>query len=323
MSGREIVLSLQNLRKSYGDLLAVDDLSLEVRRGEVFGFLGPNGAGKTTTIRMICGLLKPDAGRILIDGRSIQEDYRAAKFKIGLCPQELVIWESLTVLEQLVFIGQQYDLPRPAAEGRALELAEQLGLAEVRNRIAKKLSGGMQRRLNIALALVHDPEILILDEPQAGLDPQSRILVRDYIRSLARSTRGQGHSVTVILTSHDMDEVDRLADRVAIIDYGRLLVLDSPEKLKARVGRGDILEIRVGADHERELTALRQVLPENLQDLTYQAGLLRLAGFKDMDSIPLILEKIQATGIEIDDVTLRKTTLEDLFIDLTGRSLRP
>ena len=311
----DVVLSLRGVRKSYDDLVAVDDLSLDILRGEVFGFLGPNGAGKTTTIQMICGLLKSDAGEIVIDGRSLKEDYRACKRKIGLCPEILVIWESLTGLEQLTFMGRQYDLGREAAEEKALELLEILGLSDVRERTANKLSGGMKRRLNIALALVHDPEILILDEPQAGLDPQSRILVREYIRSLAQR-------ITVILTTHDMDEADRLADRIGIIDHGRLLVLDSPERLKERVGTGDILEIGIGANHEDKLLKLRLTLPESLQDLAYRAGVLRLVGFDKLDLLPLLLEKIQGSGLEIEDVTIRKKTLEDLFIDLTGRSLR-
>lgn len=209
------------------------------------------------------------------------------------------------------------------AERKAQVLVEELGLAEVGDRLAGKLSGGMKRRLNIALALVHEPEILILDEPQAGLDPQSRLLVRDHIRSLVHGDRADGRNVTVVLTSHDMDEVDRLADRVAIIDYGRLLVLDSPEKLKRRVGRGEVLEIRVGRDPEDTLAVLRPLLPEGSQDLTYRANLLRLTNFENLEALPLILEKIQAAGVEIEDVTLRKNTLEDLFIHLTGRSLRP
>ena len=173
----EVILSLTGLRKSYGDLEAVRDLSLDVYRGEVFGFLGPNGAGKTTTIRMICGLLKADGGDIRVNGTALREDIRACRRRIGLCPQELVIWETLTCLEQLVFVGTQYDLPRPEARRRALELLDILGLSDKAKRLAKTLSGGMKRRLNLALALVHDPELLVLDEPQAGLDPQSRILV--------------------------------------------------------------------------------------------------------------------------------------------------
>jgi ABC-2 type transport system ATP-binding protein len=173
----------------------------------------------------------------------------------------------------------------------------------------------MKRRLNLALAFVHDPQVLILDEPQAELDPQSRILVREYIRSLANGK-------TVILSTHDMDEADRLADRIAIIDHGRLLVLDTPEGLKKRIGSGDILEIRIAEGQEEELSRLRQALPSNLSNLAYQQGTLRLVGVDTPDVLPPLLERLQSTRLQIQDMTIRKKTLEDVFIALTGRRLR-
>jgi ABC-2 type transport system ATP-binding protein len=311
----DVVLSLKGLQKSYGDLVAVKDLSLDVYRGEVFGFLGPNGAGKTTTIKMICGLLKSDAGEILINSHSLKDHYRECKRQLGLCPENLVIWESLTCLEQLEFIGQQYDLSRDAAKKKALELLDILGLIDKRNTWAKELSSGMKRRLNIALALVHDPEILILDEPQAGLDPQSRILVREYIRSLSKR-------ITVILTTHDMDEVDKLADRVGIIDNGQMLVLDTPEGLKSRIGAGDILEIKIAAGQDDTFEKLKVVFPKSLRDFTYQDETIRLVNIDALDVLPVLLETFQHAHIEILDITVRKKTLEDVFIDLTGRRLR-
>ena len=311
----DIVLSLKGLQKSYGDLVAVKDLSLDVYRGEVFGFLGPNGAGKTTTIKMICGLLKSDAGEILINNRSLNDHYRECKRTIGLCPEDLVIWESLTCLEQLEFIGRQYDLSRDAAKKKALELLDILGLIDKRNTWAKELSSGMKRRLNIALALVHDPEILILDEPQAGLDPQSRILIREYIRSLSKR-------ITVILTTHDMDEVDKLADRVGIIDNGQMLVLDTPEGLKSRIGAGDILEIKIAAGQDDKLKTLKAAFPKSLHDFTYQDETLRIVNIDTLGVLPVLLEEFQHAHLEILDITIRKKTLEDVFIDLTGRRLR-
>jgi ABC-2 type transport system ATP-binding protein len=310
-----VMLSLRGLRKSYGDLVAVRDLSLDILQGEVFGFLGPNGAGKTTTIKMICGLLQADAGEIMIEGRSLKEDYRACKRRMGLCPENLVIWENLTCLEQLTFLGQQYDLGRKAARARAAQLLDDFHLTDRSHKLAKTLSGGMKRRLNLALALVHDPEITILDEPQAGLDPQSRILVREYIRSLAKHK-------TVVLTTHDMDEVDRLADRVGIIDHGELLVLDTPKNLKSRQGAGEILEIQFADDPEAKLLALWPTLPASLQQGIYAEGRLRMADLETVDVLPTLLEAFQAAQIEVLDITIRKRTLEDVFIDLTGRRLR-
>jgi ABC-2 type transport system ATP-binding protein len=311
----DVVLSLRGLQKSYGDLRAVDDLSLDVFRGEIFGFLGPNGAGKTTTIRMICGLLKMDAGEVLLDGRSIKDNYRECKPMIGLCPQNVVIWESLTCLEQLEFVGRLYDMQPDVARQRAGDLLDLFGLSERKHKLAKTLSGGMKRRLNMALALVHDPQLLILDEPQAELDPQSRILVREHMRSLADRK-------TVILCTHDMEEADRLADRIAIIDHGQLLVLDTPQGLKNRIGPGDVLEIKISEGQEEKLDQLRQALPEGLRDLAYEQGTLRLVSVDILDRLPSLLDALQSAQLKIQDMTIRKRTLEDVFIALTGRRLR-
>ena len=233
----ETFLSVDKLRKSYGDLIAVDDISFSVRRGEVFGFLGPNGAGKTTTIKMICGLLKSSGGAITYGGISMSKDYSKIKSLIGLCPQDIVIWELLTCMEQLKFMGISYGLKPKQAVKRAEEILEKLGLSEKRNKLARTLSGGMQRRLNIALALIHDPELIILDEPQAGLDPQSRVLVRDFVKELAKNK-------TIILTTHDMEEADRLSDRIAIIDCGRILTVGTPAEIKEKTEPGESMRMR-------------------------------------------------------------------------------
>jgi len=310
-----VILSLDGVTKSYGDVVAVEDLSLDVLRGEILGLLGPNGAGKTTTINLICGLLQADSGTVTIAGRSLQTDYRQCKRMMGLCPQDLAIWEFLTCQEQIEFVALQYDLSWRAARARALELLAVLGLSEKRRKLARTLSGGMKRRLNIALALVHNPAILILDEPQAGLDPQSRVLVREYVQSLAEST-------TVILTTHDMDEADRLAHRIAIIDHGHLLELDTADELKGRVGVGDILEIQIADGHEEQLNRLLQTSSEQLRDVTYLQGVLRLVVADVVDKLPAVLEELRRLSVEVRDISIRNKTLEDVFIALTGRRLR-
>ncbi|MFC1483655.1 ABC transporter ATP-binding protein [Candidatus Neomarinimicrobiota bacterium] len=314
-SNNEVILGLKGLTKSYGDLVAVRDLSLEVSAGEIFGLLGPNGAGKTTTINIICGLLKYDAGEVRINDVLLKDHYRECKRMIGLCPQDLVIWEQLTCFEQLEFIGRQYDLSHKVARKKALEILDLLGLEEKKNKLAKTMSGGMKRRLNIALALVHNPKVLILDEPQAGLDPQSRILVREYIRSLAGK-------MTVILTTHDMDEADRLADRIAVIDHGQLLVLDTSDNLKNSIGAGDILELKITDGRDTEIHRLQEALPGNLRSLSYQQGTLRFMGVNIQEALPPLLEQLRNLSLEVEDITLRKKTLEDVFIALTGRGLR-
>lgn len=234
---------------------------------------------------------------------------------MGLCPQELVIWESLTCLEQLQFVGELYDVPRAVARERALGLLSAMGLRDRHDSLGRTLSGGMKRRLNLTLALVHEPALLILDEPQAGLDPQSRILVRDYIRSLSPRT-------TVILTTHDMDEADRLSDRIAIIDHGRLLVVDTPERLKTRIGTGDVMELTVSEEHDAALEALGDGLPSNVHQLAHQQGTLRLVGTDLLRTLPALLHRFQVHEVEVGDIVIRKKTLEDVFVELTGRGLR-
>jgi len=309
------MLEIEGLKKSYGKLTAVADLSLTVNRGEVFGFLGPNGAGKTTTIHMVCGLLRPDSGTIRVAGHTIGSEYRLCKSRIGLCPQDLVIWESLTCREQLEMMGRLYDLNRREAARRGRMLLDVLGLSDRADRLAKTLSGGMKRRLNLALAVVHDPEILILDEPQAGLDPQSRILVREYIRDLAARK-------TVVLTTHDMDEADRMADRIAIIDHGRLLALDTPAGLKNRIGHGDILEVELLPGQHKKITDLLRHLPEGFPSPVLENDRLRVTGLQMGQAVTMLFELLENRRIGIQDLTIRKKTLEDVFIALTGRRLR-
>jgi ABC-2 type transport system ATP-binding protein len=311
----DAVLSIRSLRRSFGELVAVRDLTLELNKGEVFGFLGPNGAGKTTSIRMICGLLRPDSGQVWFEGKAIHEDLPALRRRIGLCPQELIIWETLTCLEQLTFVGTQYDLPQRYARMRGEKLLDVMGLTEKRDRKAGTLSGGMKRRLNLALALVHDPDLLVLDEPQAGLDPQSRILVREYVRSLAGEK-------TVLLTTHEMDEADRMADRIAVIDHGALLVLDTPQALKAEHAGGEVLEVRVEEGLGDRLKAFEPSLPQDVSRLESLPGTLRLSGRELHGTIPNLLQEMHAQGLPPMDLSLREPTLEDVFISLTGRGLR-
>jgi len=313
-----IVLQTEGLTKRYGSLVAVQDLSLQVSEGEVFGLLGPNGAGKTTSINMMCGLLKPDAGRVMVHGAPIAGGRADVRARVGVCPQDVVIWERLTCLEQLQFIGQMYGLAGREALARGKQLLDELDLAEKRDRQAHTLSGGMKRRLNLALALVHDPDIIVLDEPEAGLDPQSRVKVREYIRSLARVK-------TVILTTHNMDEADRVADRIAIIDHGKLLVQDTPEALKRRVGQGDVLEISLKgqpgeSDAERARSALARLDGQTTLDLA--GGTLTVRALNVVGMLPAILEALGRIGLQPGEARLRENTLEDVFIQLTGRRLR-
>jgi ABC-2 type transport system ATP-binding protein len=312
----DTVLQAEGLTKRYGNLVAVNDLSLQVFEGEVLGFLGPNGAGKTTSISMMCGLLKPDAGRVLVHGQLIAGGSASVRTRVGMCPQEIVLWSHLTCIEQLQFIGEMYGVNRREARQRGDRLLEELGLMEKRDKQARTLSGGMQRRLNLALALVHDPDMVVLDEPEAGLDPQGRVAVRAYIKHLARDK-------TVILTTHNMDEADRLADRVAIIDHGELLVLDTPQALKRSVGEGDVLEIALHGDETSQRQALGALSGLDGQaTVTTADGTLHVRARNAVSLLPGIVESLKAAAVPFGEVRLRENTLEDVFIHLTGRRLR-
>jgi ABC-2 type transport system ATP-binding protein len=309
----QYILQIRNLSKSYGELLAVQDLSLDILPGEVFGLLGPNGAGKTTTIKMISGLLKPDSGEVFYQGKPITDCDMNNRRRIGICPQENVLWKKLSPSEQLVFLGEMYGMKSSLLRQRCRMLLDALGLIDSADKLAGTLSGGMQRRLNIALALIHDPEIVILDEPEAGLDPQSRISVREYIKSIAREK-------TIILTTHNMDEAERLADRVAIIDHGELLVLDTPDALKQTVGEGDVLEITIHEQLEQVKPAL-SYLKERAQILILD-DVLQIRALDLVNLLQNILAHLADKGIKTGDIRLRKNSLEDVFIQLTGRRLR-
>jgi len=311
-SNREI-LQAERLTKRFGDVTAVNELSLDIRQGEIFALLGPNGAGKTVTITMLCGLLKPDSGRVLLKGRPFGREERHI---LGMCPQNIVIWPKQTCLEQLVFIGRMYDLPQRVCLERAENLLEVMQLTEKRKKLADTLSGGMKRRLNLALALMHDPKILVLDECEAGLDPQSRIMVRDYIRHWA-SSEGR----TVLLTTHNMDEADRMADRVAIIDRGSLLVIDTPEVLKRNVGEGDVLEIKLKETGDKA-TKVLEAVKAIAGDCRIQDSLLIIRTLCAADKLPDIVQALDKAGVSRGEITLRTNTLEDVFISLTGRRLR-
>ena len=314
------VLQTQSLTKHYGSLTAVQDLSLEVHEGEVFGLLGPNGAGKTTSISMMCGLLRPDSGQVVIHGKPIADGDADVRARVGVCPQNIVLWGQLTCLEQMVFIGEMYGMKRKAVTQRSEQLLEELDLAEKRDQRARTLSGGMQRRLNLAMALVHDPEILVLDEPEAGLDPQSRVLVREYVKSLARRK-------TIILTTHNMDEAERMADRVAIIDHGKLLTVDTPEALKRTVGEGDVLEIETGegpvlSEVEGSVGSALSVVAKIAPQVSSTNHTLVIRARGVVELLPAILDTLRSVDAHPGEVRLRANSLEDVFISLTGRRLR-
>ena len=308
------VIQTIGLTKRFGDIIAVDSLDLSIHQGEIFGFLGPNGAGKSTSISMMCGLVEPDAGQILIKGEKAGSNGRLRNC-LGLCPQEVILWPRLTCLEQLIFMGEMYGMPAMDAKKSGLNLLEQLGLTSKMNKLGSTLSGGMKRRLNMCLALIHDPEIVVLDEPEAGLDPQGRIMVRDFIKGLRKSK-------TVVLTTHNMDEADRMSDRIAIIDNGRLLRIDTPENLKKTAGAGDVLEFTVQADEGMDLRASGIDFRSITQNVSIVGSNILIRELNAIELIPAVTAIIREKGFTCSEIKMRANTLEDVFIQLTGKRLR-
>lgn len=312
----DIALEIRNLVRRYGGLIAVDNLSLEVKRGEIFGFLGPNGAGKTTAIRMMCGLLRPTSGEVFIHGNKVvmgnQADQRAM---VGICPQENILWSKLTCFEQLVFSARMYNVPVKMARSRANQLLFQMGLESKGHKLAGTLSGGMKRRMNVILAMMHDPDIMVFDEPEAGLDPQSRVVVREFIRESSKNK-------TVIVTTHNMDEAERIADRVAIIDSGRLLQLDTPHNLKRSIGQGDILELKLSFQSESNLERAESKLNQHGFTVARNDDICTIRAMDLVPRIHEIYKVLENEQVTIGEMRVRENTLEDVFIHLTGKSLR-
>ena len=309
----QYVIETENLTKKFGKFTAVEDLSLKVKEGEIFGFLGPNGAGKTTSIRMMVGLLSPTSGKVNFDGM----DDSLPEEKVGICPQDLVLWEELTCYENLRFMGNMYEVPNDELKTRTEKILEDLGLTDKRNSLAGELSGGMKRRLNLGMSIIHEPEIVVLDEPSAGLDPQSRYSVWEYIKGLIEEkTR------CIILTTHLMEEADRVSDRVGIIDHGDLKVVDTPENLKKSVGEGDSIKIEL-EDKRKNSEATEKL--ESLDEVIRTSEASNRVVVRALDAVGntnVFRETLTEAGMSVIDISISQTnTLEDVFIHLTGRGL--
>lgn len=308
------VIELKSLVKTFDDHLAINGVSFSINKGEVFGILGPNGAGKTTLLNMIAGLVSPNSGEILID-YNLVADGSSGFPSIGYCTQKNIFWPDMTCIEQCMFMASMYKIPRSKAREYAHFTLERLGLTGDKNTLASRLSGGMKRRLNIALAVVNNPGIVIFDEPEIGLDPQSRVLVREFIKDYAVDR-------TVIVTTHNMDEADRLSDRVAILDKGNILVIDKPHNLKKSIGEGDVLHITIDKQTKIIHQELLKTLPNQVLLSIINDQELSIRSTNLINYMPIIAGQITANGGRIMNMEMRANTLEDVFIHLTGRSLR-
>lgn len=304
----------QDLRRDFGETKAVRGVSLEVREGEIFSLLGPNGAGKSTLISMLSCLLRPSAGDAWVMGNSITHEPMAVKQSIGVVPQDIALYPDLSVNENLAFWGKMYGLRGQALEERVREVLHIIGLADrARGRVGT-FSGGMKRRVNIGIALLHSPRVLILDEPTVGIDPQSRRSILDSVIDLNK--RG----VTVLYTTHYMEEAQELSDRIAIMDQGTVIATGTHEELVKIVGEKDRVDLTINGESARVIEAWRRT--EGVSKVSAEDGTLNLLVDDSNLVLPRLFESATRAGVRITSVEIQEPNLEAVFLHLTGRALR-
>ena len=307
-------IKVRELHKDFGEIYAVQGVSFEVQKGEIFSLLGPNGAGKSTIISMLACLLEPTGGDALVMGHSITRDPMAVKAAIGVVPQDIALYGDLSARENLLFWGKMYGLRGAALGRRTDEVLEIVGLADRQKGKVAKYSGGMKRRLNIGVALLHTPEIVIMDEPTVGIDPQSRRNILDNVKELNR----QG--MTVLYTTHYMEEAQELSDHIAIMDQGQVVASGSHEELVKIVGELDRIDLTLNAEVEQVVASWRAI--DGVRQVTVQDGVLALLVDDSNLVLPHLFESAGAARVRITSVDIQEPNLEAVFLHLTGRALR-
>ncbi len=310
------ILEVKDLAKNYGDFAAVKGISFDIKDGEIFSLLGPNGAGKTTTISMLSTLYTPTSGDATIAGHSITKDPMAVKRVIGVIPQDLALYEDLTARENLIFWGQMYGLSGKSLNSRVDEVLEQIGLVEKAKNKVKTYSGGMKRRVNIGVGLLHKPRLLFMDEPTVGIDPQSRRAILDTVKDL----NNQG--MTVLYTTHYMEEAAELSDRVGIIDNGELIALGTQKELTQQVGETETLILHIGENDDPEALARSLDGTENVLEAVATDHEVSVVAHEAEDIFAAVVTKANERGIRIRSIDIREPNLEAVFLNLTGRALR-
>lgn len=310
----DLAIETNNLKKYFGVIHAVDGIDLQIPKGSLFGVLGPNGAGKTTTIKMLSTILPPTSGDASVLGFDIKKDALEIKKRIGVCPQELVLYPRLNARENIHLIAQMHGMSKKDYKERTDDLLGKMNLLDRSKELVKNYSGGMKRRINVLMAVIHEPELLFFDEPTAGLDPQSRRVVWDFIRDF------QEKDSTIILTTHSMEEADDLSDELIIIDHGKIITQGTPDELKGKLGEGDILEFKVKEIEQRNEIIERATKLDFVQ-WGKSVGKHRIV-LNALDGLRRVSEIMDVIKVKMEDISVRKNTLEDVFIDLTGRRLR-
>jgi ABC-2 type transport system ATP-binding protein len=316
MQADPLAIQASELTKQFGNLTAVDHVTLEVGRGELFGLLGPNGAGKTTLIRILTTLIPPNSGRAWVAGYDVIHAPRRVREQIGVVPQALTSDLELTGWQNLDIYGQFYGLSRAARRTRAGHLLDMVGLRERAHDLVATYSGGMRRRLEIARGLIQSPRVLFLDEPTIGLDPQGRHAVWELLEQLRAES-----DLTISLTTHYMDEAEKLCDRIAIIDEGKIVASGTTAQLKAMVKGSDRIKLEIAGDSARAMAALRGQ-PYVLEVTQDSDGSLVIASSDGTHAMPRVIEQLEGTGAKIHAMSIEQISLEDVFISFTGRRLR-
>jgi len=312
------MIEVEGLRQRYGQVVAVDGVSFRAEPGTILGLLGPNGAGKSTTIGCISGLLEPQEGSVRVCGHDVVSSRRAARQKLGVVPQELALYDDLSAAENLRYWGQASGLRGRDLRRRVSEVADVLGLSDRAGEPAKNLSGGMNRRLNFGCGVLHEPEVLLLDEPTVGVDPQSRVRLLELVREQAR--RG----TCVLYTTHYMEEAEGLCDRVGIIDHGRIIAMGSLAELRGMLGERDLIRLfgRFDPDKVGPAFSSARDLPDDLEIVHVDPEQLTVAVARASRHLPALFAALDAAGAEVRETTLSQPSLESLFIKLTGKELR-
>ena len=310
----EPILIAQDLKKSFGEFEAVKGVSLQVARGEVFGLLGPNGAGKTTTISMLTGLLEPTGGTVTVDGLDLKKNTNAVKAKLGLVPQELALYPTLSARQNLTFFGRIYGLKGKELRQRVDEVLEMIRLTERADNPVEDYSGGMKRRVNIGAGLLHKPQILFLDEPTVGVDPQSRNAIFESVEALNRA------GMSVIYTTHYMEEAQRLCHRVAIVDEGKLIALDTPTALIRSLG-GGILVVGVAEGAPEDVPDRVAQIPA-VKSAIRTDGQLKVETHRLQEALIGVLDITNKLDVPITSIEMLEPNLESVFLHLTGKKLR-
>ena len=308
------MVEVRNLSKTFGKLKAVDNVSFEVKKGEIFGFLGPNGAGKSTTINVLTTLLKPSSGSARVCGYDVCKNANEVRRNVGVVPQEYTADEDMTGRDNIILCADLYGLPRNISLPHAEELLELVELTDAANRKVSTYSGGMRRRLELASGLINYPKLLFLDEPTLGLDVQTRTAVWNYIRMLK-----QQYHMTLFLTTHYLEEADALCDRIAIIDHGRIVRIGTPAELKASIG-GDVIVIGVVEKAPDISSAVAQI--KLVKDVKKNDGVYRIKAERGEEATPEIIDLIRSRGLHVTKVELTKPTLDEAYLEYTGRSMR-